>query len=123
MTPADMAEVLAVIRVYDDRQVGVTDIAAWHAAVGHLDKDDAIKAVARHYAEHRERIMPADVSKGVREIRVERGRERRSDALALPSRWEIDEVRDARVRAGVAACLRAIDMNRSNRSAPREITE
>lgn len=102
MTPADMAEVLDVCSAYDARKIGVVDVAAWHKSIGHLDKADAIEAVARHYATSRERIMPADVANGVIEIRQERAKAQHHEIRELPSRFELDDIRDERLRRGLA---------------------
>lgn len=61
MTPADAARVLAKCATYDRRTIGVTDVGAWYEAIGDLDVESALWAVARWYGEHREWLMPSDV--------------------------------------------------------------
>lgn len=109
MTPADTARLLAACAAYDRRTVGEMDIAAWHKAIGHLDYTDALEAVAQHYANSREWIMPADVHAGVLTIRNERASKKHSEALALPSRFEDDVTRDVRMERGLAQCRAVVD--------------
>jgi hypothetical protein len=108
VTPAEMAEVLAACSAYDSRTVGIVDVAAWHKAIGHLDKADALEAVAQHYATSRDRIMPADVNEECRRIRNERASSQPHEIRSIPSRFELEEIRDPRARAGIAACIAAI---------------
>lgn len=71
-----MAELLAVIWQIDPRfkidSDAVADLAVdvWYRVVGGLDAADALDVVVDYYRETRDRrIMPADLSVGVREIR------------------------------------------------------
>lgn len=104
MTPAETAGLLAAAAAYDQRTVGITDVAAWHKAIGHLNHTDAVTAVARYYALNRDRIMPSDVHAGVLAIRNDRATQRHSEALAIPSRFETDDDRDLRLQRGMATC-------------------
>lgn len=45
---------------------------AWHSVVGDLRFADARQAMLGHYADTRERVMPADVRRRVRELRAGR---------------------------------------------------
>ncbi len=83
MTPAEVARVLAKASAYDQRTIGETDVAAWHEILGRYDYADALSAVARHYAETRERLMPADLIKQIKAVREER---RRLEQQARPER-------------------------------------
>lgn len=97
MTPAEVARVLAKASAYDQRTIGETDVAAWHEIVGRHEFADALAAVAKHYTETRDRIMPADLVKQIRAVREERARlNKRAAPLALPSRYEDDPERDER---------------------------
>jgi hypothetical protein len=105
MTPEDVIDVLAKAAAFDQRTVGQADILAWHEILQKLDRDDALAAVSRHYAESRERLMPADVLRHARSCREDRrGREKAAAPLALPSRYETDEERDLRLERGLAQC-------------------
>lgn len=105
MTPEDVIDVLAKAAAFDQRTVGQADILAWHEILQKLDRDDALAAVTRHYAESRERIMPADVIRHARSFREDRrGREKATEPRALPSRFESDEERNLRIKEGVAHC-------------------
>ena len=98
MTPADIARLLAACAAYDRRTVGEMDIIAWHKAIGALD-----------YADSRDWIMPADVAAGVRAIRNDRAGQIHSEALALPSKFEDDALRDLRLARGIAHCRDVLD--------------
>jgi hypothetical protein len=99
MTPEDVIDVLSFASAYDGRTVGQVDVMAWSKVIGGYERDDALEAVARHFTESRERVMPADVIRHIRGVRDERRRAQHSDPLALPSRYEDDAERDARNKA------------------------
>jgi hypothetical protein len=91
--------VLAKAALVDMRTIGEEDVLAWHEIVHRLDFADALDAVPRHYAETRERLMPADLIRHTRSIRDERKRlEAKHPVRELPGRFETDEERDARNR-------------------------
>lgn len=104
MTPAETARLLAAAAAFDRRTIGEMDVAAWHKAIGALDFVDSVEAVAQHYATTRDWIMPSDVAAGVRSIRNRRAEATHSEALALPSKFEPDVLRDVRVSRGAAQC-------------------
>lgn len=72
MLPSQVAELLAMSSAFDSRTIGPADVAAWHAVIGDLDLDDAKAALIGWYAEHHERVMPADIRAGVKRIRRDR---------------------------------------------------
>jgi hypothetical protein len=104
--PADVARVLAKAAAYDQRTVGQADVMAWHEVLADFDFADSLAAVARHYAEHTERLMPAHVRRLAIEIdrdrrRAARERREESERLAIeadPTRRD----RSAEVRALIA---------------------
>lgn len=102
MTPGDVARVLATCALYDFRTIDVSDAAAWFKVIGDLDVEDALEAVARHYADSTDRMMPAHLRRGVRALREERNRLQPHPARALPSRFEDDMGRQVRLKAGAA---------------------
>lgn len=107
MTPEDVIDVLAKAAAFDQRTVGQADVLAWHEILHRIERDDALDAVAKHYAESRERLMPADVVRLGRIARLDRERAakvRTSEPLALPSRFETDAERDFRLERGLAQC-------------------
>jgi hypothetical protein len=71
MSKSDVALLLAAIAAYDQRTIGEADVEAWHAAAQYAkwDTEGARLAVVAHYAETRQRIMPADVTVGIRATR------------------------------------------------------
>lgn len=95
MKPEDTALVLAKCAAYDQRTIGQSDVAAWHEIIGHLQRADALEAVRRWYASHRERIYPSDVIETVRLL----GNARATAILAAPA--EHDPVRHQQVMAAV----------------------
>lgn len=84
MTPAQTARVLAAAAAFDQRTVGHADVAAWHAALGELDYEDARDAVTRHYRRTAERVMPVHVLEHASDIRTERAQQR----------WELSNSHD-----------------------------
>lgn len=101
MTPADMADVLSAAGIYDGRTIAEADVAAWHMAVGEYDRDDAMAAVVRHYADSTEWMKPAHLKQKILAIRNERASSQPHWLRALPSRFEVDDARDARIARGV----------------------
>lgn len=72
MTLAELSEVLGFAALYDNRTLGEAEVRAWHLIVGHLDTDDARQAIAEHYGQTRDRLMPADLLRRGRRIRDQR---------------------------------------------------
>lgn len=97
MTPEDVIDVLSKAGAYDNRTIGQVEVVAWHEVIGRYDRDEALDAVARHYGESRDRMMPADLIQHIKAIRNER--RAHHEALALPGRYETDEERDERNKA------------------------
>lgn len=116
MTPAETAAVLAKAAAYDRRTVGRADVAAWHEALADVDMPDALAAVTAHYRDSTDWLQPAHIRQRVRDARRARqGRDRAAAPLALPSRFETDAERDARVARGVRACRDSIVASRRRR--------
>lgn len=63
MTPAEVIDVLTKCAAYDQRTVGEADVMAWHEILCRTELVDALDAVRMHYAENRDRAMPADIRK------------------------------------------------------------
>ncbi|QZN86918.1 hypothetical protein [Cellulomonas sp. C5510] len=63
------AQLLALIKVGDNRNVDRTVIAAWHDLVHDLPLDDALEAVRAHRRESTDYLLPAHVIAGVKRIR------------------------------------------------------
>lgn len=68
MSKAEVALLLAAIAAYDQRTIGDADVEAWHAAARYANWDSggAKRAVMAYYAEATRRIMPADITAGIR---------------------------------------------------------
>jgi hypothetical protein len=81
LTPIDVSRVLAKAAAYDRRKVGEAEIFAWMEALGDINVDDALAAVARHYHEQTEWLMPAHVVRIVTETNRRRGEVERSEQL------------------------------------------
>lgn len=72
MTVEEVGKLLGFAALYDSRRVEVPDVMAWHRVVGDLPYADAEEAVAGHYRDSRERIMPADIRERVDAVRRRR---------------------------------------------------
>ena len=72
MTSDEVWDLLELIASIDRRKVGLTDRKTWEGLVGDLSATDAQAAVAAHYRESREWIMPADVRTRVKALRRDR---------------------------------------------------
>lgn len=127
MTPAEVIDVLTKCAAYDQRTVGEGDVLAWYEILDRTDVADAFAAVRLHYAESRDRAMPADIRKlaiGIRDARQARDRQTAGRlAIEAGTTDRSDDV-TALVRA-VAAALpqpdahtRARDRARKERGRP-----
>lgn len=101
-------KLLALASARDGREPSRGAILAWHEDLQDLDFDLAREALGRHFRTSTDYLMPVHVIRNAREIRDERAREEHSEALEMPSRFELDELRDERLKRGVAACVAAI---------------
>lgn len=74
MEPQHAAILLAKCAAYDSRTIGRADAEAWAEALTHagITLGQAIDAIGAHYAEQRDRVMPADVIRIVRATRRQR---------------------------------------------------
>ncbi|WP_052069774.1 hypothetical protein [Streptacidiphilus albus] len=72
MTPSQIAELLGMCSAFDRRTVGAMDVTAWHRVLGDIDATDAQQAVADHYSDTRDWIMPADIRRRVKALRAGR---------------------------------------------------
>jgi hypothetical protein len=72
VTTDEIIDLLTLLAAYDRRTIGEGDVNAWMLAAGDLPYDDARHAVARHYRQSREWLMPADVRHLVKAVRDER---------------------------------------------------
>jgi hypothetical protein len=82
MTPDETALVLAKAALIDMRTIGEEDVMAWYEIVQRLDFRDALTAVARHYGETRDRLMPADLIRHAKAVDHDRRRDARERAEA-----------------------------------------
>lgn len=72
MTPDETARVLAKCAAYDRRTTGRADVAAWHEALQDVDFEAALTAVAKHYRDTTEWIMPAHIRRIIRGSETDR---------------------------------------------------
>jgi hypothetical protein len=72
MTRDETIDLLTLAAAYDRRKPGNADIDAWHLAVGDLSFEDSKLAVAGHYRDCADWLMPAHVRVRVKAIRAER---------------------------------------------------
>ncbi len=133
---AKIESVLEIAAAFDQRTVGKGDLLAWSLAVGEWDEADLMEAVAAHYVDTNDRVMPADVAVRVKRMRRERI-ERAGLELGAAAPAVVDEVgRDLSPRAYIeerrrateaaaAATLRAVGLRAvaagRGRSAPGDL--
>lgn len=72
MSPADAARVLAKAQAYDRRTVGQADVQAWYEALCDLDLNAVLAAVADHYRDSTDWLMPAHVRRLTRQAPSDR---------------------------------------------------
>ncbi len=80
MNVRETAAVLAKAQAYDRRTIGEADVLAWHEALSDLDVGDALAAVAAHYRDSTDWLMPVHVRRGVAELARQRRRAELDDA-------------------------------------------
>lgn len=103
MNSDEVWDLLELIASIDRRKLGLTDRQVWEGLVGDLPAADAMAAVAAHYRESREWIMPADIRTRVKAMRRDRiARE------IVPAPPPEDADNPARFRETHLANLRAI---------------
>ncbi|HEY8504372.1 MAG TPA: hypothetical protein VIL46_07295 [Gemmataceae bacterium] len=120
MTRSEIALLLGLAAARDNRRIDEVMVAAWYEDLGDLDFADAREALRRHYRESTERVMPAHIRQLVRAIRQERRRGSPHEIRALPSRFEPDATRSARIREGVARCREVLASVMARRAAARQ---
>lgn len=69
MTPAEAAELLTIAAAFDRRTISEPDAIAWAKALTGLNQRDCAAAIAAHFAESNDYLMPAHVRAGVKRIR------------------------------------------------------
>lgn len=82
MQRSETAQLLGLMSTFDSRTTGEADVAAWADLMAATALQDAVEAVKTHYRQSTNRIMPADVLKGVQGLR--KGRLERADATFEP---------------------------------------
>ena len=121
MNYTEMARLLAAISAMDTRRIDEATVATWPGVLGDLGFEDALEAMRRHFARSTDWLMPAHIREGARLLRE--FRKEQHEALALPSRWESDPERDARVQRGLAQVAAALSVARAARPRAVEATE
>ncbi|MGX9349193.1 hypothetical protein ACWXWW_16530 [Microbacterium sp. KNMS] len=84
MTREEMARLLAKIQLGDNRQVTALVLQDWMETLGHLNYEDAYRAVVEHRRESTDYLMPAHITQRVR--RYQRERDMRARPLAIERR-------------------------------------
>lgn len=82
MNVEETAAVLAKAQAYDRRTIGKTDVLAWHEALADLPVADALAAVAAHYRESTDWLMPAHIRRLADDLDRERRRQAREQREA-----------------------------------------
>jgi hypothetical protein len=72
LEPSEVATLLGIAASFDNRKANEEAVIAWRVALAGIPFADARDAIAAHYAESREWIMPADIRARVRRVRAKR---------------------------------------------------
>lgn len=99
---------LALAAARDSRNPSQAMILAWQTDLSDIDFADAQEAINRHFrspASLTEWLKPAHIRQLVKVIRDER-RKGTSEPLALPGKFEPDDIRDRRIASGVVEIAR-----------------
>lgn len=118
MNMIEVNRLLTLIAAGDGRKVDDATVSFWAGLVGDLHFDECVEAVRRHYLKSTTRLMPAHVRELVLAIREER--RPRHEVLALPSVFEQDVERDARLTRGLALCSEVLRPVRERLAAQRQ---
>lgn len=121
MNRAEVATLLALAAARDRRTVGQADVAAWFEDLCDLQFADAKEALGEHFRESMDWLMPAHIRARARVIRDRRRNP--AEIRELPSRFEPDEERAARVRAGIAMCVEALSLPTQRRRAAEAVPD
>lgn len=73
----EAGRLLAKVAGYDNRTVGDANILAWHEALSDVDYHDALQAVAAHFRDSTDYLMPVHVRRGAEAIDRHRRRTER----------------------------------------------
>jgi hypothetical protein len=124
-----VATLLKVLTAYDGRNVGEADLMVWGRQFAEVDFADAVEAAHQHYGESSDWARPSDIRQRAEKIRNARNRRPEAIApgcfepdpemrrrlapsdhglLALPGRFEPDDVRDERLRRGIAEVIKVL---------------
>lgn len=123
MTRSEVALLLGLAAARDYRTVGEVDVLAWFEDIGDLDLADAREAVARHYRESTDRVMPAHIRRLVKMIRDERRREAPHEVRAIAGRFEEDVTRDLRMKRGLSECREVVGAVLERIAAGRDVDQ
>ena len=105
MNVEETGRLLAKVAGYDNRTVGDTNILAWHEALSDVDYRDALQAVAVHFRESTDYLMPVHVRRGAEQIDRERRRVEREEAEAQQALESAEARRFTAAEIGHAAAL------------------
>lgn len=109
MTHNEIVDLLTAVSAYDNRKPNPASVIAWGKAseLGRWTLPEALDAVAGHFTESTDYLMPAHITTRVKTARRDRLElERREERLAIEA--VVDPVAAARVQAVVAAVARSM---------------
>lgn len=75
MNKVEIARLLTIASMIDNRTVGPETVEEWHRVIGHLEFDPAREAVEAHFRESTTYLLPAHVTGHVRRVREVRALE------------------------------------------------
>lgn len=109
MSKRDVAKLLAFVAAYDQRTVGTADVEAWHAvaAQARWELTYAQRAVIEHFTDSTDRLMPAHITRTLRERRERYARSYQHKPAASVFRDSEDEMawEQEQLRAHIASAM------------------
>lgn len=69
MNKVEIAKLLTIASMIDNRTVGPETVQEWHRVIGNLDFEPARDAVEQHFRESTSYLLPAHVTAQVRRVR------------------------------------------------------
>jgi hypothetical protein len=118
MNLVETYDLLTFVAAFDNRKFGDETAVAWQGLLGDLEIEECREAVRRHFRKSTNYLMPAHVRELVMVQREER--RPRHEVVSMPSRFEDDDERVQRVKAGISMCARVLSIAAERR--PRAIT-
>lgn len=72
MTELEVAKLLTMASIIDNRKIAPETVKEWHRVIGHLDYDTALAAMEMHFGESTVYLLPAHIAGNARRVREQR---------------------------------------------------